>query len=152
RRKKRSTESAPPTAIGEAATDSPLNPDEAAELKRNLRLISEHRSTLSLELTETEELLVSGEREPTHRGVCQHVLDKVREEDVLRGSGELAREARLAVLAEAIRFRPHPSVFGAFVNAAFAAGTTYGLGDLFTPLRRLGNGPIAAADATDLVN
>jgi hypothetical protein len=57
--------------------DEPLTPAEIAELKRRFRFLRDYRKVLNLKVNAQEDLLLNERREPTHRGVCQHLLGKV---------------------------------------------------------------------------
>ncbi|MFO0567265.1 MAG: hypothetical protein U0263_16525 [Polyangiaceae bacterium] len=57
--------------------DAPLTAAEAARMRAHFRFLKEHRKLLALKVNATEDLLLNGVREPTHRGICQHLLAKV---------------------------------------------------------------------------
>ncbi len=57
--------------------EEPLTPDELAKTKRSLRFLKEHRKVLQLKVNAHEDLLLNEVREPTHRGICQHLFSKV---------------------------------------------------------------------------
>ena len=57
--------------------DEPLMPHEVAALREHFRFLRENRKELRLKVNAAEDLLLNGVREPTHRGVCQHLLGKV---------------------------------------------------------------------------
>lgn len=46
-------------------------------MREHFRFLSKNRKVLRLKLNAAEDLLLNGAREPTHRGVCQHLLAKV---------------------------------------------------------------------------
>jgi hypothetical protein len=46
-------------------------------MRQHFRFLREFRKELRLRLNAAEDLLLNGAREPTHRGVCQHLLSKV---------------------------------------------------------------------------
>ncbi len=76
--------------------DDPLSPAEVAEMKRHFRFLREHRRVLNLKVNAQEDLLLNERREPTHRGVCQHLLGKVDRKRVFAAAermdaGEAAR-------------------------------------------------------------
>src|SRR5688500_15822595 len=77
------SEARPEQPLAAAPVDAPLTPQEAARMKEHFRFLREHRHTLKLRVNATEDLLLNGSREPTHRGVCQHLLDKVERARVL---------------------------------------------------------------------
>ncbi|MFC1641920.1 hypothetical protein ACFL5O_04415 [Myxococcota bacterium] len=55
----------------------PLTATETAELKEHLTFLRQNRKLLKLRVNAQEDLLLNGVREPTDRGVCQHLLAKV---------------------------------------------------------------------------
>ena len=93
--------------------DVPLTPDEVAEMRVHLRFLRRHRKTLRLKLNATEDLLVNGAREPTHRGAVRPPAvegrplerDERRLAPALRsGEGRVARRRR-----EVLIRRRHPA-------------------------------------------
>ncbi len=65
-------------------------------MKRHFRFLREHRRVLNLRVNAQEDLLLNERREPTHRGVCQHLLGKVDRKRVFAAAermdaGEAAR-------------------------------------------------------------
>ncbi len=57
--------------------DEPLTPGEVAEFRQHSRFLREYRKVLRLRLNAAEDLLVNEAREPTSRGVCQHLFSKI---------------------------------------------------------------------------
>ena len=118
RRRNKKPESARPEEVLEEsrierekpATEE-LSPDEAAEMRLHLRFIRDHRRTLKLKLNATEDLLVNGVRQPTHRGICLHLLSKVDRSLVLKGLERLDDAAsRTRLLAGVVRFSDDPGL------------------------------------------
>jgi len=54
-----------------------LDAAEVAEMKQHLAFLRRYKDILRLKLNAAEDLLVNGQREPTDRGVCRHLLGKV---------------------------------------------------------------------------
>ncbi len=95
-------------------TAEPLRADEIAEMKVHLAFIRDYKDALRLKLNATEDLLVNGQREPSDRGVCRHLLGKV---DRVVVESAIGREplrsnaaARARMLAGAIRLTADASV------------------------------------------
>lgn len=86
------------------SADAPLTPDEIESLRQHFRFLREHRKLLRLRVNATEDLLLNGAREPTHRGVCQHLLAKVERGAVIAAVGKLEPVAGARLLAGVIRF------------------------------------------------
>jgi hypothetical protein len=60
-----------------APVSDALSPTELAEMKQHLAFLRRYKDALRLKLNATEDLLVNGQREPTDRGLCRHLLGKV---------------------------------------------------------------------------
>jgi len=95
-------------------TAAPLSADEIAEMRVHLAFIRDYKDVLRLKLNAAEDLLVNGQRDPTDRGVCHHLLGKVDRAVVESAIGrEPLRSnpaARARMLAGAIRLTADPSV------------------------------------------
>ena len=92
--------------LAEARGES-LDAGEVAEMKQHLAFLRRYKEILRLKLNAAEDLLVNGQREPTERGVCRHLLGKVDRSVV---EAAIAREplrsdaaARIRMLAGAVR-------------------------------------------------
>ncbi|MED5465770.1 MAG: hypothetical protein VX699_14055 [Myxococcota bacterium] len=59
------------------SAQTPLTPDEVAEMKEHLRFLFNNRKKLQLKVNAKEDLLLNGSRDPSERGVCMHLLGKV---------------------------------------------------------------------------
>jgi hypothetical protein len=55
----------------------PLSPDEAREMAGHLAFLRSYKKVLGLSLNAAEDLLINGDREPTDRGICKHLLSKI---------------------------------------------------------------------------
>jgi hypothetical protein len=75
-------------------------------MKETFRFLREHRHALKLRVNAAEDLLLNGSREPTHRGVCQHLLAKVERSRVLAVSERLSPAEATRFLAGILRFSP----------------------------------------------
>lgn len=84
--------------------DVPLSPDEVAEMKEHLKFLRDWRKALNLRLNATEDLLLNGAREPTHRGICQHLFDKVERPRVELVAQRLDPASRSRLFAGLVRF------------------------------------------------
>ncbi len=96
----------PERPVDAATVDIPLTPQEAARMKEHFRFLREHRDTLKLRVNAAEDLLLNGRREPTHRGVCQHLLAKVERARVLAVSERLPPAEATRFLTGILRFAP----------------------------------------------
>jgi hypothetical protein len=96
----------PERPLDAAPVDTPLTPQEAARMKEHFRFLREHRETLKLRVNAAEDLLLNGRREPTHRGVCQHLLAKVERARVLAVSERLPAAEATRFLTGILRFAP----------------------------------------------
>jgi hypothetical protein len=98
----------------------PLSAAEIAEMKEHLGFIRSYKDVLRLKLNAAEDLLVNGQREPSDRGVCRHLLGKV-DRAVIEGA--VGREplrsnptARARMLAGAIRLTADIGVLLAYLE------------------------------------
>jgi hypothetical protein len=89
------------------AADAPLSPSEVGEMKQHLAFLRRYKDALRLKLNSQEDLLVNGQREPSERGVCRHLLGKL---DRVTIDAAIQREplrsdaaARARMLAGAVR-------------------------------------------------
>ncbi len=117
RRRRRPKRPAPESAVQVIASskapvdtskpaDIPLTPAEVAEMRIHFRFLKESRRLLDLKVNATEDLLLNGVREPTHRGVCQHLLAKVERHRVELAVARLDPAAAARLLEGIIRFSP----------------------------------------------
>ncbi len=121
RRRRRSRRGRPPAAnavpakvVAEALkapqqtawVEEPLTALEVTKLKGHFRFLRENRQLLKLRVNAAEDLLLNGVKEPTHRGICQHLLAKVERSRVLAVSQTLPPEQAVRLLSGIIRFAP----------------------------------------------
>lgn len=108
-------------------TADPLGPAEVAEMKRHLAYIRSYKDVLRLKLNAAEDLLVNGQREPSDRGVCRHLLGKIDRAVVESAIGrEPLRSdtaARARMLAGAIRVTADPSVLLTYLETLAHVGS-----------------------------
>lgn len=97
-------ESKPP--LGAHAPGEPLTPAEVARMKEHFKFLRDHRRILKLRVNAAEDLLLNSVREPTHRGVCQHLLAKVERARVLAVTERLPATEAEKLLAGVLRFSP----------------------------------------------
>jgi hypothetical protein len=104
-----------------SGADAPLSQTEVAEMKEHLGFLRRYKEALRLKLNAAEDLLVNGQREPSDRGICHHLLGKVD-----RGVIERAIEreplrsdpaARARMLAGALRLTADVGVLLAYLEA-----------------------------------
>jgi hypothetical protein len=128
--------SKPPLEAGDA--DKPLSAEEAARMKMHFRFLREHRRLLKLRVNAAEDLLLNGAREPTHRGVCQHLLAKVEKERVLAVAERLPANESLKFLAGILRFAPEmPYVLKYLERVSAAASRSEAAAVLSEALRHI---------------
>jgi hypothetical protein len=85
-----------------------------------------------------EDLLLNGQREPTHRGVCQHLLAKVDKTKVLQASERVTPQEATQLLAGVLRFSSDLAYIVRFLECVKAAqggeqatrGLTHALGQI----------------------
>ncbi len=103
-----------------AAADAPLAPAEIAEMHEHLAFLRRYKEALRLKLNAGEDLLVNGQREPTDRGVCRHLIGKVDrtviEHAVEREPFRSDPAARARMLAGAIRLTADVGVLLAYLE------------------------------------
>ncbi len=86
--------------------EEPLSPQEIARLKGHFRFLREHRNLLKLRVNAAEDLLLNGVREPSHRGLCNHLLAKVERSRVLAVTQTMPPAEAVRLLGGVIRFAP----------------------------------------------
>src|SRR5882762_1183231 len=57
--------------------NEPLSPDEVREMAGHLAFLRSYKKLLGLSLNAAEDLLINGDRVPTDRGLCKHLLSKI---------------------------------------------------------------------------
>ena len=86
--------------------EAPMSAAEIARMKATLRFLREHRQTLKLKVNAAEDLLLNGKKEPTHRGLCQHLLSKLDRARVLIAAERMPPAQATEFLAGVVRFAP----------------------------------------------
>jgi hypothetical protein len=86
--------------------EAPMSSAEIARMKATLRFLREHRQTLKLKVNAAEDLLLNGKKEPTHRGLCQHLLSKLDRSRVLIAAERMPPAQATEFLAGIVRFAP----------------------------------------------
>jgi hypothetical protein len=86
--------------------EAPMSAAEVARMKATLRFLREHRNTLKLKVNAAEDLLLNGRREPTHRGLCLHLLSKLDRTRVLQAAAHMPPAQATEFLAGIVRFAP----------------------------------------------
>jgi len=85
----------------------PLSPDETREMAAHLLFLRTYKRLLGLSLNATEDLLINGDREPSDRGICKHLLSKVDrrlvEKVLARDTMKADARARTRFLAGIVR-------------------------------------------------
>jgi len=79
---------------------------EIARMRSTLRFLREHRHTLKLKVNAAEDLLLNGKKEPTHRGLCQHLLSKLDRARVLIAAERMPPAQATEFLGGVVRFAP----------------------------------------------
>ncbi|HYY05493.1 MAG TPA: hypothetical protein VE997_02870 [Candidatus Limnocylindria bacterium] len=97
-----------------------LDAAEVVEMKGHLAFLRRYKDLLRLKLNAAEDLLVNGQREPSERGVCHHLLAKVDrsviEAAVQREPLRSDTAARARMLAGAIRLTADVGVLLAYLE------------------------------------
>lgn len=102
----------------EQAADVALTPVEAAEFKEHFEFLARHRKLLKLKANAQEELLLGGSREPTHRGVCLHLLKKVDRQMVTSALSRMGDpKLKTQFLAGLMKFYPDVPILLAYLEA-----------------------------------
>jgi len=86
--------------------EAPMSSAEIARMKATLRFLREHRHTLKLKVNAAEDLLLNGKKEPTHRGLCQHLLSKLDRARVLIAAERMPPAQATEFLGGVVRFAP----------------------------------------------
>ena len=94
---------------------------EVARMKVTLRFLREHRHTLKLKVNAAEDLLLNGRREPTHRGLCQHLLSKLDRTRVLQAAAHMPPAQATEFLAGIVRFAPEVPYLLEFLRSVKAS-------------------------------
>ncbi len=85
----------------------PLTPQEVQAFRDHFQFLAKYRKVLRLKVNNKEDLLITGAREPEHRGVCLHLLKKVDSKSIAHALGLMREaEAKTRFLGSVIRFYP----------------------------------------------
>lgn len=129
-----------------------MTPAEVARMKTTLRFLREHRHTLKLKVNAAEDLLLNGSREPTHRGLCQHLLSKLDRARVLQASERLPPAQATELLGGIVRFAPEIPYVVRFLQCVKASeDRTQTAAALTQALERLDFGEASAAQMRDIL-
>ena len=136
---------AKPAVDADKAADVPLSKEEALEMRGHLRFLKEHRKVLALKVNAAEDLLLNGVREPTHRGVCQHLLDKVERSRVEAVAQRLGPAARVRLLEGVLGFAPDVAYVLLYLESLRDAAREEATPALSAALKRIDFAAISAA-------
>jgi len=135
------------TLVAAPAGPAPLSDAEVAEMQEHLAFLRRYKEALRIRFNAAEDLLVNGQRPPTDRGVCHHLLAKVDRPVIERA---LEREplrsdaaARSRMLAGAVRLTADVGVLLAYLEALAASRSRAEAADAFAAVA-------ARIDFTDL--
>ncbi len=130
----------------------PLTPAEVTRFKAHLRFLRDHKKVLKLRLNAAEDLLINGVREPTHRGVCQHLLDKVERNRVLSASQTLPAAEAVRLLGGIIRFAPEIPYIVRFLECVQQTSSQAQAGAAVTEaLKQIRFGDVSAAQMRQII-
>jgi hypothetical protein len=130
----------------------PLSPQEVAQLKVHFRFLREHRNVLKLRVNAAEDLLLNGVKEPTHRGVCRHLLAKVERSRVLAVSQTLPPAETVRLLSGIIRFAPEIGYILRFLECVKLTSSQHQAGAALTEaLKQIDYSELSAAQMRQLV-
>ena len=90
----------------EKAPEEPLSGDELTVMRQHFRFLRDHRKALHLRVNAQEDLLLNEKREPTRRGVCQHLLAKVDRSRVFSAVERLDAAAATRLAEGVLRISP----------------------------------------------
>lgn len=141
-------------ALPQAPTsaEEPLTPKEVAQLKLHFKFLREHRNVLKLRVNAAEDLLLNGVREPTHRGVCQHLLAKVERSRVLTVSQTLPPSEAVQLLGGVLRFAPEMAYLLRYLECVKQTASQRQAGAALTEvLERIDYSQLSAAQMRQLV-
>lgn len=141
-------------ALPQAPTsaEEPLTAKEVAQLKLHFKFLREHRNVLKLRVNAAEDLLLNGVKEPTHRGVCQHLLAKVERTRVLTVSQTLPPAEAVRLLGGVLRFAPDIAYLLRYLECVKQTASQKQAGAALTEvLERIDYSQLSAAQMRQLV-
>jgi hypothetical protein len=108
-------------------------------MKEHLQLLQRYKKVLGLSLNAKEDLLINGAAQPSHRGVCLHLLGKVERPNVTRALERIPdAAARSRLLAGVVRFSDDQGVLLQWLESlSDSASRTAAAGALSTAVDRL---------------
>lgn len=123
------------TLVAAAAGPAPLSDAEVAEMQEHLAFLRRYKEAFRIRYNAAEDLLVQGQRPPTDRGVCHHLLAKldraVVEHALEREPFRSDAAARSRMLAGAVRLTSDVGVLIAYLEALAASRTRAEAADAF---------------------
>ncbi len=132
--------------------EEPLSPQEVAHFKAHFRFLREHRNLLKLRVNAAEDLLLNGVREPSHRGLCNHLLAKVERARVLTVSQTMPPAEAVRFLSGLIRFAPEIGYILRFLECVKLTSSQAQAGAAVTEaLKQLDFSELSAAQMRQLV-
>lgn len=135
-----------------ASAEEPLSAKEIAQLKIHFRFLREHRNILKLRVNAAEDLLLNGVKEPTHRGICQHLLAKVERARVLTVSQTMPPAEAVRLLGGVLRFAPDVSYLLRYLECVKQTASQKQAGAALTEvLDRIDYAQLSAAQMRQLV-
>jgi hypothetical protein len=114
-------------------------------MKIHFRFLREHRRTLDLKVNAAEDLLLNGAREPTHRGLCQHLLAKVERRRVELAVQRLDPAQSAKLLEGIIRFSPDIAYLLTYLESLKNAERPDAVAALSEALKRIDFAVVSAA-------
>ena len=81
-----------------------LSPQEVRSIREHFDFLRTHRKILRLKVNAAEDLLLNGTQEPSQRGACQHLLNKVDRSCVISACERLEAGAAAKLLAGIVLF------------------------------------------------
>ncbi|MGE5788470.1 MAG: hypothetical protein ACM3ZE_28020, partial [Myxococcales bacterium] len=132
--------------------EEPLSAKEIAQLKVHFKFLRDHRQVLKLRVNAAEDLLLNGVKEPTHRGLCQHLLAKVERSRVLTVSQTLPPPEAVKLLEGVLRFAPEISFILRYLECVKQTSSQQQAGAALTEvLERIDYKELSAAQVRQLV-
>jgi len=132
--------------------EEPLSAQEVARFKAHFRFLKEHRHLLKLRVNAAEDLLLNGVREPTHRGLCNHLLAKVERSRVLSVSQSMPALEAVRFLSGIIRFAPEIGYVLRFLECVKETSSQAQAGAAVTEaLKQISFSELSAAQVRQLV-
>jgi hypothetical protein len=106
------------------SVEEPLSAVEVEEMRGHLHFLARHRKLLRLKPNAAEDRLLNGSQEPSHRGVCLHLLRKVDRATVqsaLDRVGDAGERTRL--LEGVVRFSNDAAIVISYLESLSESGS-----------------------------